>query len=1076
VDLEVAVGRVNRRLASPEVLGRGLPTRDEAGAPLIRLQTLGACVVLVGEQRVTPAAGTNFALLIRLAYAPGMQLSRDLLCETLWPEQATLRQRGNLRQALYKLRMDGVRVEMDGQVVLLDGLQVLPTFACTRDPSQFERDALESDDPFGHFLPDYRTPWPRHEQWLEDERNKVHAEVRQILSRHLRLKREALDWPSAQRAASWMIHFDILNEEATLTLAECAALSGAKVEALAILDRYISEIGGSSPDVRLPASILRRRIAEPSNNQHSNFAFTERHFLGRETDLATLARHLRRARWNEGCSILIGGPVGIGKTRLGLELAKLATLEGFHVLSFHARDGESLANLRIVRDLAPLLAERSGALGASRSSLEALQLTPADASPCVAGEGTSSRSQLGIERESSPTLEELIFAFNDLLFAVSAERPTLLLVDNAHLLDQRSWRLIEATAERAERERLLLVLFASEELDASAPLELFRPHIQRVKLAPIAHAICRSLAHLILSDLSATADDQTLDQFSRAAQGNPLLLRSIVHHFAETGEVDKIPPNARGVIARRVFKLSQDSKAILQAATLLDRWATSERVTAILTMSMSSMLAGLDELERRECVGVDEVGGLLVPTLVRACVLEQLTPAVAHYLHSRACEVLELEAQNSRNDDLLLPALIHARESGNRSLLMKFASRAGYTLDAVSSPTSVLESLSAIRTERLGLFATPLRTLETRIRVESGLYRTILSEFGARASDSDEDIGVPTPLNVEDELAKIEAEYRGESTVTSKDDLVMRALGIAEAAQLDVEIRGRAASAALVIATNLCHSGLIERSWRTAQEIAETLSPDLQESRLKVLYHTVAGDLQVALAHAKTLYRRAQRNPESLTSAGDAIRAGFSLRIAGIGDEYHNAFILAERISRSLGLPMHRAHATWQLSADALDSGDSISAEHWQNQMLSACEDVSDKVATSFAPALCARVALECRDLKRARVELTAFERALEATPAIRARAHLLALSTAINFLAARKAPSLQESEELEGLLYAVGSYGQSDFLAATTIESMRFHSGPRASELSVLYMSKLRRERRPAPKRLRRAIESCDV
>ena len=270
----------------------------------MRLQTLGAVNILVGSVRLGTTAGMQFSLLLRVASAAGCQLGRRAVIEALWPDLDDTRQRGNLRQALYKLRGLGVHIALDGTIVALDPSQLLRTFSTERSADLFARDVTLGHEPFGPCLPGFAAPWPAFQDWLDDYRDTVHSDVRRVLSAQLRQRRERADWGGAEALARWLLQFDPLNEEGTLTVAECAALAGSKTEALAILDRYLAELGPDAGDIRLPASMLRRRIAEPVARTRLSFAPTERHFLGRNDELAALTLAMRRARWHDGSAML----------------------------------------------------------------------------------------------------------------------------------------------------------------------------------------------------------------------------------------------------------------------------------------------------------------------------------------------------------------------------------------------------------------------------------------------------------------------------------------------------------------------------------------------------------------------------------------------------------------------------------------------------------------------------------------------------------------------------------------------------------------------------------------------------
>ena len=347
--------------------------RDAQGRPFVRVQTLGTAIMLCGEVRIGPTAGILFALLLRLTHAPGMQLGREALLESLWPGQPEARRRANLRQALYKLRSHGIRVRVKGGCASIDAAQVVRTFAVERTAVRFERDVVAGQEPFGAFLPGFVSPCGTFEEWVQDEREAVHAEVRRVLVGQLRGRRERADWSGADVLARWLLQFDPLNEDATLTLAECTMLTGSKAEAIAILDRYLEELGPAAGDIRLPATQLRRRFSEPPNRRSLSFVATERHFVGRESVIAELTLSMRRARWRDGNAVLLHGASGIGKTRVTVELGKVAIVEGFRELRCDCCESDVTRPLSIFIDLLPELLLLPGALGCSPTSLAALR-------------------------------------------------------------------------------------------------------------------------------------------------------------------------------------------------------------------------------------------------------------------------------------------------------------------------------------------------------------------------------------------------------------------------------------------------------------------------------------------------------------------------------------------------------------------------------------------------------------------------------------------------------------------------------------------------------------------------------
>ena len=126
---------------------------DPAGEVVpLTLQTFGAARIMLQEQILGMHNALLFMLVLRLAYAPSMAVRRETLLEEFWPDQDESRQRGNLRQALYKLRTLGVRSALRGDQVQLDAPQVRRTFSLASSVQGFEPDIHCGSEPDGLLL------------------------------------------------------------------------------------------------------------------------------------------------------------------------------------------------------------------------------------------------------------------------------------------------------------------------------------------------------------------------------------------------------------------------------------------------------------------------------------------------------------------------------------------------------------------------------------------------------------------------------------------------------------------------------------------------------------------------------------------------------------------------------------------------------------------------------------------------------------------------------------------------------------------------------------------------------------
>ena len=236
---------------------------DNRAETMVRLTTLGEFVIEINGRTIKSLPPAECALLLFLALQPGKRVGRRTILNTIWPDLRDDDGRQRLRKCVYvlrKLRCGLLRehfwLEFPAAEVHLDVQAELTRYAAG---------SLDADGPFGPFLAGYSPSISTEfSTWLDGHRARVHATLRQSLFPPLTENRRRGRWPSVDLLARRCLSFDPLNEEATLALAESAAMTGSKVEALQILDRYLADLGirGKAEELRLPAELLRRRISE----------------------------------------------------------------------------------------------------------------------------------------------------------------------------------------------------------------------------------------------------------------------------------------------------------------------------------------------------------------------------------------------------------------------------------------------------------------------------------------------------------------------------------------------------------------------------------------------------------------------------------------------------------------------------------------------------------------------------------------------------------------------------------------------------------------------------------------------
>jgi DNA-binding SARP family transcriptional activator len=1057
------------------------PTRDAAGEPYIRLQTLGAATILVGETRVSASAGTLFALLLRVALSPGMLVSRAVLLSALWPDQPEVRRRANLRQALYKLRSHGARIASHGDVVQLDASQVLRTFAVDRSIESFERDVTHGHEPFGVLLPGLLAPSLEQQEWLERLRELVHADVRRVLLHQLRTRRDRADWGGADALARWLLQFDPLNEEATLTIAECTALSGSKQEAIAILDRYLAELGPSAGEIRLPAAMLRRRIAEPPSQTRRSFAPTERHFVGREQELADLTMAMRRARWHDSSAVLVHGPSGMGKTRLAHELEKVAIIEGVRVVQTACRESDVQRTLSVFLDIVPELLTQSGALGCEPESLTTLRrLVPADRASAMAAGGVPmperDLSVSPVEREPMPMVSSLRRAIVDLVSAVSDEKPMLLIVDDAHWIDEHSWEVLAELIDRADLLRVFLLITSRE-----PHARLTRPQrvplgLQVRALGPLSPESCLALSRAIGDDLSATVSDELGAWFVRASEGIPLFLRSLVNHWIETGEAGGVPPTLRGVIEQRLSRLSGDALRVLQTAALLGKWATAERVSRTLELRANDLIRCIEQIETLGALSNQPSGVLIAHELVGRAARQGMSRIASETLRRRVAEILFSDASAASDPEILLDALELVDSIDDEDLLTARTIAHVEQIVGIGLPDRGLSALQRVDTSRLNesqrrQFASATAKLllnagDYAQAFEVPLNGLSLPQVSTELSDSDAD----TALSLVDSASRADP-------IADRIGLADFAIALAELPHLKTSTRLRAADIGLIIISNECDPVRARRLF-DAVSISDAevdQNPDFQ--RVSILFHTHFGDRQRADQLASLLHSSAQSAGASPTAYHAALRAGFARRLVGTSRSHLDSLELAFQIASQVAIPLHGINAAWQLAQSYLELGDTREFRKWEKVVGQLFSEVGDPIVCNYAVGLFCRSAIESGDPLKAKEHFLTYERNLPRAPSTKSKAYVLGLEMGTHLLNERWVPTDAMLSSLLARYERVCAYGTSDFLTSVAIDALA-RVGRRADAESIFarYLAEWRRERGPLGMRLKRVLTQLEI
>ncbi|GAA4245099.1 AAA family ATPase [Dactylosporangium darangshiense] len=304
--------------------------------------------------------------------------------------------------------------------------------------------------------------------------------------------------------------------------------------------------------------------------------------IERERDLAAVETLLGRAAGGQGGTVVVEGAPGIGKTALLAEVRARAAARGLRVLGAAGGELEQDLPFGVVRQLFEPALRAAGEAGraelmAGAASLAAPAFGPA---PGLPGE---------VERGG--VVHGLYWLCCNL-----AERPLLLVVDDAHWADESSLRFVSHLARRLGDVGALLVLASRPRGGGEDTLSraLSGVHPQLLVLEPLSEA---GVGRVVRDELGAEADDEFCRACARATGGNPFLLtealaslregkvRPVAEHAARVARLR--PDTVSRAVLARLSRLGPQAEAVARAVAVLGAAAAPRRVAALAGLPMA---------------------------------------------------------------------------------------------------------------------------------------------------------------------------------------------------------------------------------------------------------------------------------------------------------------------------------------------------------------------------------------------------------------------------------------------------------------------------------------------------------
>jgi DNA-binding CsgD family transcriptional regulator len=380
-------------------------------------------------------------------------------------------------------------------------------------------------------------------------------------------------------------------------------------------------------------------------------------FVGRQHELAVFRENLEAASRSRGGVVFVAGEPGIGKTRLVLEVGRLARAEGWEILPGRAYDSEGMP------PYSPFV----------EALREYVRRCPSDALRAQLGESALQVARVVAEVRrrfpdlpESPTLDpeidrhRLFEALTDFVLAIAQAGPgpgVLLVLDDLHWADKSSLQLLHYLAHHLAESRLLVAAsYRTVELNREHPLAAVLADLRRERLSErllLEPLPTQDIAIFVeaLAGVRPAAD--VLEAIASQTDGNPFFVRELTLHLRTEGLLRlnsqtnpttaawSIPEGVREVIDRRLVRLGALANQMLQAAAVLGDGFSFEVLQVMSDIEASLLLDAVDDAVAAGILREEGEGHFFGHALIRETLYSQLSLARQRHLHARAGQALE---------------------------------------------------------------------------------------------------------------------------------------------------------------------------------------------------------------------------------------------------------------------------------------------------------------------------------------------------------------------------------------------------------------------------------------------------
>jgi DNA-binding SARP family transcriptional activator/tetratricopeptide (TPR) repeat protein len=679
--------------------------------PRFRIFLFGGPDLLVGEDPC-PLSPLQKGLLGLLYGNEGDGMDREEVISVLWPDDDPRRARRRLNQLLYSIKTKAgspTPFKSRGDRILKRETQVssdLQTYlghlrACrlAECTSSLSKGFLRKSN--GQVSTVFS-------EWIEDRERDLRRVLGNKLREHLTRCESTAAWEGAREAAESISALNPLDESALRSLIKARARVSGLLDAEAAVAEFANRRETALGSVWTPReetlSLLRKMRSEPGSlapdsSSDSPGDQKEPRLVGRDGERTLLRRSLMTPPQRFLRGILVSGEAGIGKTRLIRESVFGLNLEGQSVFLGRQAELEQLIALN------PLIeAFREPRIEETLSHLdEPWRAVLYGVMPShFRGEGPVPQAPQ-IQPGSVP--RRLFEAFHQLLLALVAESPVVLVLDDLQWADETTLAVLDFLVRRWDRGRLqALFSLRSQEIHRTSALRSFlgtlRVHHDFLEV-PL-RDLNKSASRTLIRDISGKSlSGPELAHLYSLAGGNPFFLIELtleylagrVDHPSFPDDVLSIPLSIRQVLERRLSQLSPAAQKTLGALSVHSKPLNIKDLARVADLTVAECMTGLDQLHGFRLVRSAGFEISVGHELIRRTLYQRLPASRKAWLHLRLARLLQASSSNPPADELA----IHFHHAGAAEEARDFAREAAERAETSGAIPEALRFLGIAR-------------------------------------------------------------------------------------------------------------------------------------------------------------------------------------------------------------------------------------------------------------------------------------------------------------------------------------------------------------------------------------------